>query len=148
MRPSQFLEQLLVILQWSTLQKQIMPLHLLMLQHTGRLATPKLAPINCIRYLQTTLAMGKGGSSPLLNVAAYWESSNNRSLCQETVSDICKQHWSWGRGIGFRIYVRYCLKNKWKVKGGLEKPGIFLFKLVLRNVWSMLNLNFFYWIHY
>ena len=29
-----------------------------MLQHIGRVATPKLVPINCLRYLQTTLIIG------------------------------------------------------------------------------------------
>ena len=32
-----------------------------MLQHIGRVATPKLVPTNCLRYLQTTLIMGSGG---------------------------------------------------------------------------------------
>ena len=32
-----------------------------MLQHTGRVLTPKLVPRNCLRYLQTTLIMGGGG---------------------------------------------------------------------------------------
>ena len=32
-----------------------------MLQDTGRVATPKLVPRNCLRYLQTTLIMGGGG---------------------------------------------------------------------------------------
>ena len=32
-----------------------------MLQHIGRVATPKLVPRNCLRYLQTTLIMGGGG---------------------------------------------------------------------------------------
>ena len=32
-----------------------------MLQHIGRVATPKLVPRNCPRYLQTTLIMGGGG---------------------------------------------------------------------------------------
>ena len=41
------------------------------LQHIGRVATPKVVPRNCLRYLQTILIMG-------------------------------------GRGIGIRIYVRYC----------------------------------------
>ena len=33
-----------------------------MLQHIGKVATPKLAPRNCLRYLQTTLIMGGVGS--------------------------------------------------------------------------------------
>ena len=32
-----------------------------MLQDIGRVATPKLVPRNCLRYLQTTLIMGRGG---------------------------------------------------------------------------------------
>ena len=32
----------------------------LILQHTGRVATPKLVPRHCLRYLQTTLIMGGG----------------------------------------------------------------------------------------
>ena len=31
-----------------------------MLQYIGRVATPKLVPANCLRYLQTTLIMGDG----------------------------------------------------------------------------------------
>ena len=32
-----------------------------MLQHFGRLATPKRVPRNCLRYLQTTLILGEDG---------------------------------------------------------------------------------------
>ena len=32
-----------------------------MLQYIGRVATPKLVPRNCLRYLQTTLIMGGRG---------------------------------------------------------------------------------------
>ena len=32
-----------------------------MLQHIGRVETPKLVPRNCLRYLQTTLGMWGGG---------------------------------------------------------------------------------------
>ena len=32
-----------------------------MLQYIGRVATPKLVPRNCLRYLQTTLIMEGGG---------------------------------------------------------------------------------------
>ena len=31
-----------------------------MFRHIGRVATPKLVPRNCLRYLQTTLIMGGG----------------------------------------------------------------------------------------
>ena len=32
-----------------------------MMQYIGRVATPKLVPRNCLRYLQTTLVMVGGG---------------------------------------------------------------------------------------
>ena len=32
-----------------------------MLQHIGRVATPKILPRNFVRYLQTELIMGGGG---------------------------------------------------------------------------------------
>ena len=32
-----------------------------MLQHIGRVATPKLVPRDCLRYLQTKLIIGGGG---------------------------------------------------------------------------------------
>ena len=38
--------------------------HYSILQHIGRVATPKLVPRNCIRYLQTTLIMWRLGSVP------------------------------------------------------------------------------------
>ena len=49
------------ILEWSTLQKhqilrQIPPSDLIS-QHGERVTTPKLLPINCLRYLQTSLVM-------------------------------------------------------------------------------------------
>ena len=37
------------------------PLPYSMLQYSGRVATPKPAPRNCLRYLQTTLILGGGG---------------------------------------------------------------------------------------
>ena len=71
MRPTQFLEKFLKILEWSTLQKWI------------RL-------------------------SPLLIVAVYWQSSNTKA-CPKKLSQILTNNiYNGGRGIGLRIYVRYC----------------------------------------
>ena len=39
------------------------PSLLSMLQHIRRVATPKLVPSTCLRYLQTTLIMGEGNWS-------------------------------------------------------------------------------------
>ena len=61
-RPRQFLEKFMKILEWSTLQEiNQAPTPYSMLQHIGRVATPKLVPRHCLRYLQTTLIMGEGG---------------------------------------------------------------------------------------
>ena len=42
-----------------------------------------------------------------------------------------------GRGISLRIYVRYCLKNKWKIKDAFEKPGIFF---ILNSLFLMFGI--------
>ena len=50
------------ILDWSTFAEiNQTPPPYSMLQHTGKVATPKLVPRNCLRYFQTTLIMGGGG---------------------------------------------------------------------------------------
>ena len=62
LRPDQFLQKFVEILEESTLQEEISPLPpYSMLQHIGRVATPRLVPIKCPRYLQTTLVIGRGG---------------------------------------------------------------------------------------
>ena len=45
-----------------------------MLQDIGRVATPKLVPRNCLRFLQTTLIMGGWGlvSEFMLGIVANW----------------------------------------------------------------------------
>ena len=78
-----------------------------------------------MEILEWSACRNKSGPSPLLNVAVYWQ---HPSLCLETVSDTYKQHYigntqvcakmlsqilanyidNGGRGIGLRIYVRYC----------------------------------------
>ena len=50
----------------------------------------------------------KSASHPLLSVAAYWKSSNTK-VCAKKVSQILANNIdNWGRGIGLKIYVRYC----------------------------------------
>ena len=61
LRSSQWLEKSMEILELSTLQKQIRPLHTYsMLEHIERVAITKLTPRNCLRYLQATLVTGVG----------------------------------------------------------------------------------------
>ena len=62
LRPSQFLEKFIEILQWSTFAEiNQAPPPYSMLQYIGRLANPELVPRNYLRYLQTTLIMGAAG---------------------------------------------------------------------------------------
>ena len=45
---------------------------------------------------------------PLLNVVVYWQSSNAK-VCAKKLSQILANNINnGGRGIGLRIYVRYC----------------------------------------
>ena len=71
LRPSQFLEKFMKILEWSTLQKQIRP-------------------------------------PPLLNVTAYWKNSNSEDCAKKLSQILANNMENGGRGIGLRIYVRYC----------------------------------------
>ena len=45
-----------------------------MLQYIGKVATPKLVPRNCLRYLQTNLIMGEEGlvSEFMWGIVAYF----------------------------------------------------------------------------
>ena len=48
---------------------------------------------------------------PLLNVPAYWQSSNSEACTKRLSQILAKNIDNGGRGIGLRIYVRYCLKK-------------------------------------
>ena len=50
----------------------------------------------------------KSGSFPLLNVAAYWKSSNSEACAKKLSPILANDIDNGGRGIGLRIYVRYC----------------------------------------
>ena len=57
------------------------------------------------------LYRNKSDPFPLLKVAAYWQSSNTKA-CTKKLSQIFANNIDNGeRGIGLRIYVRYCLKK-------------------------------------
>ena len=62
---------------------------------------------------------------PLLNVAVYWQSSDTKT-CVKKLSEILANNIdNEGRGIGIRIYVRYCLKKLMKTKRGFGKTWHF-----------------------
>ena len=60
LRPSQFLENVLEILEGSTLQKYTQCPRLNVAAYWQSSNTAKRVPRNCLRYLETTLIMGEG----------------------------------------------------------------------------------------
>ena len=60
------------------------------------------------KFWNGLLCRNKSGSRPLLNVVVYWKSSNTEA-CAKKLSQILANNIDNGvRGIGLRIYVRYC----------------------------------------
>ena len=53
----------------------------------------------------------KSGPSPLLNGAVYWQSSNTEAGSKKLSQILANNIGNGGRGIGLRIYGRYCLKK-------------------------------------
>ena len=74
---------------------------------------------NLWKFLNGPLCKSKSDPFPLLNVAEYWKSSNTET-CAKTLSQIFANNIdNRGRGIGLRIYVRYCrsiyVVNVWSI---------------------------------
>ena len=61
-----------------------------------------------MEILECPLYRKKWGPSPLLNVAAYWKSINSEACAKELSQILANNIDNGGRGIGLRIYVRYC----------------------------------------
>ena len=63
---------------------------------------------NLWKFWNGPLCRNKSGPFPLLNVAVYWQSSDTKA-CAKKLSQILANNIDNGRrGIGLRIYVRYC----------------------------------------
>ena len=69
-----------------------------MFQDVGRVATPKLVPRNCLRYLQTTLLANS-------NVAGYWKSSNTEA-CAQKLPQILANNIDHGGGLVSVLYSK------------------------------------------
>ena len=68
------------------------------------------------------------------------EEQQHGSFCRETVSDSCKQQQYYlDRGMGLRIYVKYCLKIWIKKKRTFPKTCFFKLKLTVFDVWGVTN---------
>ena len=53
--------------------------------------------------------LNKSGPSPLLNVAAYWQSSITKVCAKKLSQTFANNTGNGGRGMGLRIHLRYCM---------------------------------------
>ena len=68
---------------------------------------------NLWKFWNGPLCRNKSGPFPLLNVAAYWKSSNTET-CAKNLSQILANNIdNGGREIGLRIYMTYCRWLLW-----------------------------------
>ena len=63
---------------------------------------------NVWKFWNGPLCRNKSGPSPLLNVAVYWQSSDTETCVTKLSQILANNIDNGGRGIGLRIYVRYC----------------------------------------
>ena len=63
---------------------------------------------NLWKFWNGPLCRNKSDPSPLLNVAVYWQSSNTETCVKKLPQILANNIDNGGRGIGLRIYVRYC----------------------------------------
>ena len=106
---------------------------------------------NLWKFLNGRLCRNKSGLFTLLNVAAYWKSSNSQACAKKLSQILANNIDNGGRGISLRIYVRYCSFShypqhievsrsqsqnviKWKFRGNLT-----YFILYLTGVLTMTN---------
>ena len=80
---------------------------------------------NLWKFWNGPLCRNKSGPSPLLNVAVYWQSSDTETFVTKLSQILANNIDNGGRGIGLRIYVRYCLKKLVKNKRGFGKTRQF-----------------------
>ena len=61
-----------------------------------------------LEILEWSFFRNKSGPSPLLNVAAYWMSSNTEACAKKLSQILANNTDNGGKEITLRIYVRYC----------------------------------------
>ena len=61
-----------------------------------------------MKFWNGSLCRNKPGPFPLLNVAAYWQSSNTEACAKKLSQILANNIDNGGKGTGLRIYVRYC----------------------------------------
>ena len=73
------------------------------------------------KFLEILEFRSKSGSLPLINDAACWNCSNTEACAKKWSRILANNTDNGRRGIGLRIYVRYCLKKWMKNKSWFEK---------------------------
>ena len=72
---------------------------------------------NFWKFWIVPLCRNRSGPSSLLNVAVYWQSNNTEACAKKLYQILANNIDNCGRGIGLRIYVKYCrrqeLWSKW-----------------------------------
>ena len=95
---------------------------------------------NLWKFWNGLLCRNKSGPSPLLNVAAYWKTSNTEACAKKLSQILVGNIDNRGRVVGVRICVRYCLEKKMKNEtGGWKSQTFLLLKLTIFCVWGMLQ---------
>ena len=80
---------------------------------------------NFWKFPNGPLCRNKSAPFPLLDVAAYRQSSKTEACAKKLFQIHPNNIDSGGTGTGFRIYVRYCLKKLMKNKRGFGKTWHF-----------------------
>ena len=60
------------------------------------------------KFWNGPICSNKSATSPLLNVAAYWQSGDTEACAKKLSQILVNNTDNGGRGIGHRIYMRYC----------------------------------------
>ena len=90
------------------------------------------------KFWNYSLCRNKSAPFPLLNVVVCWQSSNTKACAKKLSQILANNIDNGGRGIGLRIYVRYCLKNWKKNKKGFGKKLAFFF--ILNSLFLMFGM--------
>ena len=73
-----------------------------------RLLRPSKFPEKFWKFWIGSLFRNKSVPSPILNVAAFWKSSNTETCAKKLPQILANNIDNGERRIGLRIYVRYC----------------------------------------
>ena len=95
---------------------------------------------NLWESLNGLLCRNKSGPSPLLDVSAYWKSSNTYVWSKKLSHILANNFDNWLMEVGLKTYLRYYLKKINERKNGhWESRTFFCFNSLFLMFWSMVN---------